>query len=591
MLQTLKTYFGYDQFRPLQQEIINSVMNKQDTLVLMPTGGGKSLCYQLPALLMPGITVVISPLIALMKDQVDGLVANGVSAGFLNSTLTMEESQNRIDQIRNGHIKVLYVSPERLAQHWFRQFLAQMPVNLFAIDEAHCISSWGHDFRPDYRNLKMLRQQFSDVPIIALTATATEKVKDDIITELSLVEPNVFVSSFDRKNLHYSVVPKQDALPKLVSVLEKHRGESTIIYCFSRKDTETVSQELKKFAFRSLPYHAGLDPETRKQTQEKFLRDEIHVIVATIAFGMGIDKPNVRLVVHYHMPKSLEGYYQETGRAGRDGLASECVLFYSPSDVRKHTFFLDQTKSQEEKENGYKKLLEMIDFCENIDCRRKTLIEYFGQRWEQASCQSCDNCFLEKEVFDGTIVAQKILSAVLKTEEHFGVQHVTKILVGKSEKKIIEKGHQHLSVFGIIKDFSLSQVQNLISQLIRQNFLKKDLEHGTLSVTNTGRMFLRERQQIHLLRIRKNDSLNESEYSEYDQVLFERLRKVRLKIAKQMQIAPFIVFGDMTLREMARVAPQTNENFLALPGVGQKKLERFGEEFLSEIRLYKTSLY
>ncbi len=586
MLETLKTYFGYDQFRPLQEEIIDSVMKKQDTVVLMPTGGGKSLCYQLPALLLPGITVVISPLIALMKDQVDGLVANGIAAGFLNSTLTLEASNTILQKVRHGEIKILYVSPERLAQTGFRQFLTQIQIDLFAVDEAHCISDWGHDFRPEYRNLRVLRQQFSQVPIIALTATATEKVKHDIIQELSLIQPNVFLSSFDRKNLHYSVVPKQNAFEKLVQLLEKHRGQSTIIYCFSRKDTEELAQQLKKFAFKSLAYHAGLEPDLRKQTQERFLRDDIDIIVATIAFGMGIDKPNVRLVVHYHMPKSVEGYYQETGRAGRDGLKSDCVLFYSPSDVRKHTFFLEQIRSEDEKINGYKKLNQMIEFCEHIDCRRKTLIEYFGEQWNQDKCSACDNCMVEKEQFDGTVITQKILSAILKMDEHYGVQHVSKVLVGKLEKKIQEKGHHHLSVFGIVKDFSLSQIQTLVSQLLQKRLLDKNLEHGTLAVTNKGKIFLKEKQRIDLLRIKINSDSRFSEFAEYDQALFERLRRLRLKIAKEMGVAPFIVFGDVTVREMARVIPQNPEAFLSLPGVGEKKLQRFGESFLSEIYQY-----
>lgn len=588
MLETLKTHFGYSEFRPLQEEIIQSVMKKNDTVVLMPTGGGKSLCYQLPALVFDGVTLVISPLIALMKDQVDALQANGISAAFLNSSLSALQISHVVQEVQAGKIKILYVAPERLALSSFRQFLESLPISLFAIDEAHCISEWGHDFRPDYRNLKTLRVQFPAVPFVALTATATERVKQDIIRELHLRAPQVFFSTFNRDNLHYSVVPKKESFDRLVGLLQRHKGESSIIYCFSRKDTEELAADLRKYGMKALAYHAGLEPELRKQTQEKFIRDEIHIMVATIAFGMGIDKPNVRLIVHYDLPKSIEGYYQETGRAGRDGLKSDCVLFYSSADLRKHKYFLDQMPDGEEKENTSKKLFQMVEFCEQLECRRKTLIEYFGEPWNVENCSGCDNCFLQKETFDGTTVAQKVLSAVYRLGEHYGTGYVIKVLTGKKDKKVREKYHDELSVFGIVNDFSTTQLQSIIHQLLQKNLLIKDTEHTTLGLTNEGKIFLKERQTLELIRIKKTEDFREFESAEYDELLFERLRRLRLKLAEDLGVPPFIIFGDVSLRQMSQYYPQSEESFLNISGVGEEKLRRFGNDFLQVIKEYAT---
>lgn len=588
MLETLKTHFGYSEFRPLQEEIIQSVMKKNDTVVLMPTGGGKSLCYQLPALVFEGVTLVVSPLIALMKDQVDALQANGISAAFLNSSLSALQISHVVQEVQAGKIKILYVAPERLALSSFRQFLESLPISLFAIDEAHCISEWGHDFRPDYRNLKTLRVQFPEVPFVALTATATERVKQDIIRELHLRTPQVFFSTFNRDNLHYSVVPKKESFDRLVGLLQRHKGESSIIYCFSRKDTEELAADLRKYGMKALAYHAGLESELRKQTQEKFIRDEIHIMVATIAFGMGIDKPNVRLIVHYDLPKSIEGYYQETGRAGRDGLKSDCVLFYSSADLRKHKYFLDQMPDGEEKENTSKKLFQMVEFCEQLECRRKTLIEYFGEPWNVENCNGCDNCFLQKETFDGTLVAQKVLSAVYRLDERYGTGHVIKVLIGKKDAKVKEKFHHQLSVFGIVNDFSSTQLQSIIQQLMKKNLLVKNMEHSTLGLSNDGKVFLKERHNLELVRIKKKEDLREFESVEYDELLFERLRKLRLRLAGELGVPPFVIFGDVSLRQMAQYYPQSDKSFLNISGVGEEKLRRFGSEFLQVIQEYAS---
>ena len=407
MLTILKTHFGFDQFRPLQEEIIGCVMAQRDAFVLMPTGGGKSLCYQLPALMLPGVTLVMSPLIALMKDQVDALKATGIPAEFINSTLTRVEIDRIQAEALRGKIKILYAAPERLAMPEFQSFLEKITVSLIAIDESHCISEWGHDFRPDYRNLHLLRTRFPEVPAMALTATATRKVREDIIYQLSLDKAQTFISSFNRPNLSYAVLPKKDSYGQLVDLLREGQNESAIIYCFSRKDTEHLAADLRQEGFEALAYHAGLESEARRTNQEKFIRDEAHIIVATIAFGMGIDKPDVRLVIHYHLPKSIEGYYQETGRAGRDGLPSRCILFFSYADSIKQQYFIRQIEDEAERKNAYRKLDQMVEYCETATCRRAHLLAYFGEDYPPEPCGGCDVCFSPREEFDATIISQK----------------------------------------------------------------------------------------------------------------------------------------------------------------------------------------
>ena len=498
-LAILKARFGYDSFRALQEEIIGNVLGRRDSLTLLPTGGGKSLCYQLPALIFDGITLVISPLIALMKDQVDALNANGIAARFINSSLPASEIEHVQAQVRRGQVKILYVAPERLALPAFRRFLHSLNLSLIAIDEAHCISEWGHEFRPDYRNLRQLRQDFPSVPVIALTATATERVREDIIGQLGLQKGRVFLSSFNRANLSYSVQPKASSWGHLTSLLDQRRSQSVIIYCFSRQETEDLARDLNARGLSARPYHAGLDPEVRRRTQEDFIRDRVPIIVATIAFGMGIDKPDIRLVVHYSLPRSLEGYYQETGRAGRDGLPSECVLFYSYADKARQDYFINQIEDAVEQRNARQKLAKMVEFAQVPSCRRRFILEYFGERWPEENCGGCDVCLESRDEFDATEIAQKILSAVVRTGERFGANHIIQVLSGSREKRILELGHDRLSVYGIAKDVGRPELREIIGQLqARRLLVRSGGEYPTLAVTDGGRQLLQGRQSVTL---------------------------------------------------------------------------------------------
>lgn len=590
MRTTLKQYFGYDEFLPLQEEIIDNVLARKDALVIMPTGGGKSLCYQLPAIMFSGVTLVVSPLIALMKDQVDALQANGVSAEFINSSLSPAENAQIQEKVRKGLIKVLYVAPERLAVEAFREFLKTIDVQLIAIDEAHCISEWGHDFRPEYRNLKKLRGDFPDIPVVALTATATLKVRKDIIQQLSLQSAKIFLRSFNRENLTYFVQPKQEVFDQIVGLLEKHKDKSSIIYCSSRKTTEAVAKGLRKAKFSALPYHAGLTQKERKETQEKFIRDEIMIIVATIAFGMGIDKPDVRLVVHYDLPKSLEGYYQETGRAGRDNLASDCVLFYSYGDKMKQDYFIRQIRNEQERLMAETKLDQVIEFCELDHCRRGYLLRYFDEKWEAENCGNCDTCITPKEDFDATEVSRKILSAVMRTGERFGVNHISDVLLGKNTKKVKDMGHESLSVFGIEKEFRKEDIRHFILALLSRGLLlKNEGKYPTMMVSDSGRQFLKYGENIALSKpktVKEKSAAKRKDGFEFDDGLFQELRALRKALADSQNVPPFVIFGDVSLREMAHYFPQSLESFQRISGVGEMKLERYGEQFLGIIKSY-----
>ncbi len=590
MLNLLKTHFGFDQFLPLQEEIIRGVIAKKDAFVLMPTGGGKSLCFQLPALMMPGVTLVISPLIALMKDQVDGLKANGIPAEFINSTLTRAAIEEIQTEATRGKIKILYAAPERLIMPEFQVFLKKINVSLIAIDESHCISEWGHDFRPEYRNLQMLRNIFPEVPAMALTATATQKVREDIIYQLSLDKAQIFISSFNRPNLSYAVLPKKDSYDQLMQILRQHQNEAAIIYCFSRKDTEHLAADLRQEGFKALPYHAGLESQARRTNQEKFIRDEAQIIVATIAFGMGIDKPDVRLVIHYHLPKSIEGYYQETGRAGRDGLPSQCILFYSGADAIKQKYFIRQIEDEAERENAYHKLDQMVDYCELATCRRHYLLLYFGEDFQQEKCDGCDICLSPKEVFDATIISQKIMSAVIRTGQRFGMNYIIDVLVGAKNKKILERDHHELSVYGIVDDFSKEDLGRIVGQLVLKKLIvKSGDEYPILQLSNRGHEFLKQREKIHLTKfesIAKLSQPSEAVEAAYDKELFEKLRHLRKKIADEKGIPPYVIFSDLTLRQMAFYLPQSEENFSKISGVGDEKLKQYGEIFTEVIQTY-----
>ena len=602
----LKTRFGYDEFLPSQERIITSVLAGNDNLVLMPTGGGKSLCYQLPALCFDGLTLVVSPLIALMKDQVDALRANGIAVGFINSTLPLGEIRQVQSEAISGRLKILYIAPERLALDGFRSFLGRLKVSLIAVDEAHCISEWGHDFRPDYRSLTTLRDLLPDTPVIAVTATATDRVRRDIVGQLALNDCGIFISSFNRPNLTYDIRPKRRAYDALLALLERHRDEAAIIYRFSRKDTENLSKRLAGNGIKARPYHAGLDADVRRATQDAFVRDELPVIVATIAFGMGIDKPDVRLVVHYDMPKSIEGYYQETGRAGRDGLPSDCVFFYSQADKIKHEYFIRRTEDSTERENARTKLNQVVEFGELTTCRRRYLLSYFGEQQADESCGACDVC-LESQLdvgagpdgspdrfpdrtkeFDATEIAQKILSAVGRTGERFGAGHVSQVLRGARTKRVLSLGHDRLSVYGIVSDFTDEEIKDLAVRLTERGLLDRgDGEYPTLVISDAGWQFLKSRETLTLPDPRREAPQHVASRAgslDYDRGLFEKLRSLRARLASERNVPPYVIFGDAALQQMAYFVPLSPESFLRISGVGEAKLAQLGEEFISVIR-------
>ncbi len=587
MIELLKRYFGYDEFRPLQSEIVDAVMDGSDTLVVMPTGGGKSLCYQLPALGLPGITLVVSPLIALMKDQVDALKANGVPAECLNSGMSGEEQSRVQIKTRRGELKLLYVAPERIARPGFQRFLESIELSLIAVDEAHCISQWGHEFRPDYRNLRQLRHITPETPVIALTATATQRVRDDIVAQLDMKSPSVYTGSINRPNLRYAVFPNTGKYDTLVERLRRRQGSSAIVYRGSQKGCDELAADLTEEGFKSLPYHAGLGSEIRQRNQDRFVRDQVDVIVATVAFGMGIDKPDIRLVAHYDMPGSIERYYQESGRAGRDGLSSDCIVFYGAQDREREMFFIGRMESDLERESAQSKLDAMVSYCQTGACRRAALLRYFGEEPSEESCDSCDVC--EAETFDATIISQKILSAVIRTGERFGATHVSQVLTGRRVKSVVERGHDSLSVFGIADDYTAKSLREIMATLVGRGLLaRSDSQYPTLSVTPQGRRFLKERENIELpvLESTKRVLRDSKAELDYDNDLFQKLRELRTRLASERGVPPYVVFGDVSLREMAHYYPQSEASLLKINGVGRVKLNDFGDEFLATIRDY-----
>ena len=596
----LKQHFGYDEFRPRQEAIIANALAGRHGLVIIPTGGGKSLCYQLPAMATGGLTLVVSPLIALMKDQVDALRANGIPAAFINSTLSFDELGRVQQAALAGGLRILYAAPERVSTPGFRRFLESLRVGLIAIDEAHCISEWGHDFRPDYRNLAELRSRFPDTPVMALTATATERVREDITAQLRLGDCPRFISSFDRANLTYSVRPKQRAFRKLVELLDERRGESAIIYCFSRRETESLAERLSTSGHPALAYHAGLDPETRRRAQERFIDGEVPIVAATIAFGMGIDKPDIRLVVHYSLPKSIEGYYQETGRAGRDGQPSDCVLFFSEGDRSKLDYFTQQIGDDAARDIAERQLNQVVEFGRLRTCRRKYLLAYFGEAMEGESCGRCDSCLGEYRSVDVTEPAKKILSAVIRTGERFGIGYVNRVLLGSGDKRIGKFGHDQLSVYNIVDDYDRNGLRSIAEMLVERGLLaKEEGSLGVMRVTPEGRAWLRGGQSLEI-EVRADDSSpqqarrtdesagrrKESGAADYDQALFEKLRALRRRLAEEQEVPAFVVFGDAALRGLAAAKPTTPDAMLQVSGVGPAKLQKYGEPFLAAIREY-----
>jgi ATP-dependent DNA helicase RecQ len=588
MDDVLKKYFGYSEFRPLQKDVINDILDNKDVFVLMPTGGGKSLCYQIPALMKEGVCVVVSPLISLMKDQVDGLKQNGINAEFLNSTLSESEQSNIINSIKLNELDLIYVAPERITQPNFLELLSSIKISMFAIDESHCVSEWGHDFRPDYIKLSLLRETFTEVPIMALTATATERVQKDIISSLNLKNTQTYKASFDRTNLHYAVLPQHDSYNQLLSYLHYNKGKSGIIYCLSRKGVENLTEDLTDEGYKVLPYHAGLSGDKRAENQERFIKDDVDIIVATVAFGMGIDKPDVRFVVHYNLPSSLERYYQETGRAGRDGLPSECILFFGYGDKSKITFFIEQKEDEKEKNIGYAQLRSMIDFCESNLCRRDVLLGYFGEIYYETNCKNCDNCINPKDLFDGTEIAQKILSCVFRVDQRFGVVYISKVLTGSKEKQILVNNHEKLSTYSIIKNYSAKQVEDFIRELVQKDLLKLNEDRfSVLQLTKDSNDVLKGNIKVMLTKPSKPQAVISGNIkTNYDDVLFENLKRLRKVLADQLEIPPYQVFNDKTLQEMCIFYPQSNESFINISGVGSKKLESFGEQFLEVIKQY-----
>ena len=592
---TLKKHFGYDQFRPLQHEIISDALAGSDVLVLMPTGGGKSLCFQLPALIREGLTIVVSPLISLMKDQVDALQTSGIPATYLNSTLDRQGAVARWRGLHRGEYRMLYVAPERLMLDTFLERAVNWNIAQFAIDEAHCISEWGHDFRPEYRELKKLRTHFPDVPMMALTATATERVRADIVKQLKLREPRCYVASFNRPNLTYRVVPKTAPYEQLLTFIRSRPNDSGIVYCASRKSADSLARNLSEDGVSAKPYHAGLTSAERTKNQEAFLRDDVRVVTATIAFGMGINKPNVRFVVHYDLPKNLESYYQETGRAGRDGLPSECVLLFSASDVAKQLHFIDE-KSESEARIARAQLQQMVHYAETRECRRVTLLRYFGEEYTKPSCDGCDNCLTPRETFDGTIPAQKFLSCVhrihAKSGFGFGLNHIVDVLRGADTEGIRQRSHNELSTYGIGRELKRDAWQAIGRELLRLGLIEcAPGKFATLSLTPAGRDALRHRTPITLTKqievvSQSRDQKVRVGAIECDEVLFERLRGLRRKLADERNVPAYVIFSDVSLREMARHYPTTETEFRRIPGVGEQKLKDFAEAFLSEIKNY-----
>lgn len=585
----LKQNFGYDTFREHQEEIINCVINKKDCLVLMPTGGGKSVTFQIPAIMLEGIAIVVSPLIALMKDQVDSLKSNGIAAEFLNSSISTAEQQEIENQVRKNEIKLLYVSPEKLLSESFFNFMKELKISLFAIDEAHCISRWGHDFRPEYTKLKVLKNNFPEIPIIALTATADKITARDIIKQLELPEPEIFISSFDRPNLSLTVLPGRKRFEIITEFLQARPNQSGIIYCLSRKTTEEIAQKLKGIGLNAAFYHAGMDSKSRSKVQERFITDKLQIICATIAFGMGIDKSNVRWIIHYNMPRNIESYYQEIGRAGRDGLKSDTIMFYSIQDVIVYRSFISDEHKNKDVEIA--KLQRIQEFAEAQTCRRKMLLSYFGEHLKN-DCGNCDVCKNPPKHFDGTIIAQKALSAIARTNEEIGISMLIDILRGSGRKDLIEKAYDQIKTYGAGREFDVASWNHYIIQLLNQGFIEIAYDqNNVLKLTEAAMDVLKSSRKVKMVEFVKDKPKEEfviaekpiSKTQEVKTDLFERLRNLRRSIADSEGVPPYIVFSDASLKDMTEKLPTTEMEMLQISGVGEFKKEKYGAIFIALI--------
>ncbi|MEX2493017.1 MAG: DNA helicase RecQ [Nitrospirales bacterium] len=596
LLALLKEHFGFTSFRPLQEEIIREALAGRDVVALLPTGGGKSLCFQLPALAKTGLTVVVSPLIALMKDQVDALQANGIAATFLNSSLSTQESQSRLRSVHRGDYRLLYMAPERLMLPDSLNDFQRWQVNLLAIDEAHCISEWGHDFRPEYRRLVELRERFPSLPIMALTATATGRVRNDISTLLKLRNPASFVASFNRPNLTYRVQGKANPVNQVLAFLRAQPQESGIVYCQSRKTTELLAERLQAQGIKAQPYHAGLTPEERTRHQELFLRDDVQVICATIAFGMGINKPNVRFVIHYDLPKNLESYYQETGRAGRDGLPSECVLLFSAGDTVKQQRFISEKPGIQEQQIARTQLQQMVQYAECPTCRRVELLQYFGDTYTSENCRGCDNCLSPRDSFDGTEIAETLLSCIETIYDtsgfSVGLNHVVAVLTGANTEKIRRWRHDQLPMYGQGKAYSRPAWAAMARELIRLGYLRQATEaFSVLEITEQGKAFTQVRHTI-MLTTPMSEPSRKAQLTEelaHDESLFAQLRQLRKNLADERDVPAYVIFSDVALRQMAQDYPTNEQEFLRISGVGSRKLKEFGADFLAAIAEYLES--
>ncbi|MCB2356007.1 DNA helicase RecQ [Clostridium estertheticum] len=581
--EKLKKYYGYDNFRKGQEDVIDSILNGKDTFAVMPTGAGKSVCYQIPALMLEGVTLVISPLISLMKDQVDTLNSIGIAATYINSSLSINEVNERIDKVASGEFKLLYVAPERLESDFFCNMLNRLKISLLAVDEAHCVSQWGHDFRPSYAAISSLIDKLSQRPIIAaFTATATQDVRIDVIRLLKLREPDVYVTGFNRENLSFTVIRGENKRDFVLKYIEDNKDKVGIIYTATRKETNNLYELLHKKGYNVGKYHAGLNDEERKQNQEKFLYDDINIIIATNAFGMGIDKSNVRYVIHYNLTKSMEAYYQEAGRSGRDGEPSECILLFSAADVLLQKFFIEQsTVSPQRKVNEYKKLQAMVDYSHTTRCLRKFILEYFGEENVQDKCDNCSTCNDESELVDITIEAQKIFSCILRMKERYGTSLIADVLRGSKNKKVLELGFDKLSTYGIIKQYTVKEIRDLINVLTAEEYLSlADGQFPVVHLKERAVLVLKNKEKVYQKVDKKKAKVVK------DTGLFEILRTLRKEISEREKVPPYIVFADSALREMSEYFPVNEKEMLSIKGVGESKLNKYGEEFIQVIKKY-----